>query len=563
MPRYCVTLITTDELIGSNPGHHTGIILSRQEHEKAPFQSVGAYGYYGVPSSTRTGLGFWLKRQTGLDVDLVGNHGWLKSEELYFLDRGYGVLGATKELSETQFKALEQDIKTRLNEQAAAVREWTEEQKNNGREIKRKPFPRLYPEEQHSEEIYRSEKQKSAGQCRLKEFEFGSGVTCHYQALSLLKNHVQDDKWLASLGHEQKVKQSIPRVIEGVMSPVHLFGLGNLKPFLNGVAGFHRKGVLAHNRVYHCEQDTATTVIWALPPAELLKEHFSLEVIQRAQTILPVVMGLYWLFADFDTELTVQGPIVEEKNSPYKFLRQYITAILQAFSVADLSQGLQQATALCQELQRAFLAEAYDGAAEIGKIHLGEDVIHLRGLHNLPDAAKRDLCRLLGLRQDKPIESTCTREYIQIAYLNTATNGLEGARKAVLAQQYLGSLPEFSSAVFSDEESAEDESLSSDERVTSSDQEQDEAAESEAWSIEQEQTGLIELLEKRIAYKTHTRPGAPFASQDSLSLFARGVLPRYDTVATQASIELLIKKADALQTPAEYEHKDSYVSPAT
>lgn len=555
MPRYFVTLITTDESIGSNPGHHSGFVLSMQEHETAPLKSLGAYGYYGVPSSKRSGVRFCIKRQAGLDVDMVGNHGWLKREELYFLDRGHGVMGATHTLTAMQFFALQQEVERRLTGQPQVVQEWIEKQIKEGRPIKTKAFPRLYSEEEYSQEIYRSEKAKNGADCRLRAFEFANGITCHYQALSLLKEHVQDDSWIEKLGYNQKIKQSIPRTVEDVMAPVYLFSFGRFKPFRDGVAGLHRKGVLPDNRVYHCEQDPDTAIIWALPPEELLKElKYGCEEIKKAQDAISTLLGLYWLFADYDDAIKIENNTAVEGESSYMQLRQYINAIVSLFSKAELKQGLEKLSQLQADLRRVFLSDASEKYPELTRVNLGEHAVDFNILHNLPDKAKERFVALLGLRTDCQVESTCTGEYVRVADLHKAIQGLNKSALDTLTTNYLKQLS-FDPVV----DSSDDELyFSSEETETSSEAEVFEQKDSLAWNIAMERDGLVDLTEKHIAFKTRAGETASIISPSTLALFARGKLPSFDSRKTMESANALIEQAGALDRALNY-HEEQHV----
>lgn len=553
-PRYFVTLITTDESIGSNPGHHSGFILSVQESENAPLKSLGAYGYYGVPSSQRSGLLFLLKRQTGLDVDLVGNHGWLKSEELCFLDRGHGVMGATKGLSQNQFLALQNEVQARLAGQAASVEEWKAEQITKERPVKTKAFPRLYSEEQYSEEIYRGEKAKNADKCRLKEFEFGKGVTCHYQALSLLKAYVEDDAWIAKLGYKKTIKQSIPRTIESAMAPVYLRGSGAFKPFQDGVSGLHRKGVRSDNRVYHCEQDVGTEVIWALPPQELLIEQkCAPEQIAGAQQAVSKLLGLYWLFADYDKAIIIENNAVLEGDSAYRQLRQYLSSVLGLFSVSMLEKGLKQTNRLLEDLRRAFLSDS-----ELAIIRLENQTLQANILHSLPDRAKSRFVALCDLRSDLQVEGTCTAEYAKIAALESATQGLNRDALSALQETYLNDVP-----VVMDADSSDDELyFSSEEYETSSEDEALEQKDRFAWNICAERDGVIDSIKKLIMFKTQTSEADFFSSRDTLAFFARGKVPSWSTSKILEHADRLIAGAKSIQSAMD-KYEENNVAPTT
>lgn len=109
--KYAVTFCTTDQEVGSNPLWHSCLLLSKMDETSKLLEVVDNWGFYGLPTTNRNNS--WLdqlKIKMGLDVDLIGNHGMLRHEELRFLDQGYGLRGVTFELTKDDFELLQKSV---------------------------------------------------------------------------------------------------------------------------------------------------------------------------------------------------------------------------------------------------------------------------------------------------------------------------------------------------------------------------------------------------------------------------------------------------------------------
>lgn len=267
--KYAVTFCTTDREVGSNPLWHSCLLLSKLDETNKMLEVVDNWGFYGLPTTTRSNS--WLdqlKIKIGLDVDLIGNHGMLKHEELRFLDRGYGLHGVTFELTKEQFELLQNKCLQMATDQDTAIKEFVETQGIKGKPPEK---TRIYPHEQFSRLIYETEKIKAeqqARETRLKPFElrltwglFGPSLAlsknCKTQALSLL-SYVLSKEQIDRLT-EYDEHPTVPRR-SGPMEPIFLHSTGPLRK--------HKKssGDMVH---YRDLKDPEVKVYWTVPPQEI------------------------------------------------------------------------------------------------------------------------------------------------------------------------------------------------------------------------------------------------------------------------------------------------------
>ncbi|WP_277619311.1 hypothetical protein [Legionella norrlandica] len=162
--KYAVTYCTFDREAGGNPLWHSCILLSQLDETNKLLEVVDTWGFYGLPTTNRSDSWFdQLKIKIGLDVDLVGNHGILKHEELRFLDLGCGLHGVTFELTKQQFDFLQKKCMETANDQEKAINEFVETQGIKGKPPEK---TRIYSHEQFSRLIYETEKIKAEQQGR-------------------------------------------------------------------------------------------------------------------------------------------------------------------------------------------------------------------------------------------------------------------------------------------------------------------------------------------------------------------------------------------------------------
>ncbi|HAT1660096.1 TPA: hypothetical protein JAZ42_08270 [Legionella pneumophila] len=279
--KYVVTFCTTDQEVGSNPLWHSCILLSKMDETSKLLEVVDNWGFYGLPTTNRnSSLLNQLKIKMGLDVDLIGNHGMLRHEELRFLDQGCGLRGVTFELTKDDFELLQRKCLQMAADQETAINEFVETQGIKGKPPEK---TRIYPHEQFSRLIYATEKIKAEQQgreARLKPFElrlswglFGPSLAlsqnCKTQALSLL-SYVLSKEQIERLT-EYGEHPTVPRR-SGPMEPIFLHSTGPLRE--------HRKssGDVVH---YRDLKDPGVKLYWTVPPQEL--EALSEETIKLFQ----------------------------------------------------------------------------------------------------------------------------------------------------------------------------------------------------------------------------------------------------------------------------------------
>ncbi|WP_131781004.1 hypothetical protein [Legionella gresilensis] len=300
--KYAVTFCVLDREAGSNPFWHSCLLLSQWEN-KGKIEVVEQWGFYGLPTTTPNSLLKKVKLSLGLDVDLNGNHGMLRHEEVRFLDLGCGLHGATFELTEEKFKLLQQRCKVAADEQEQAINEVMSQQ---GLAAKAKKDTRIYPYEHWSAQIYQFEKAKAQEQhreSRLKPFELNLSLTlwgpslkgsytCKTQTLSLLKG-ILTEQQLSRLTENDK-HPTIPRY-SGPLEKIFLHSTGTLRQHTK------RSGKKVH---YRALEDKDVKLYWTLPPQEMeaLTEEtnkslqISKDYADDAKLVIKRLQRLEWLF---------------------------------------------------------------------------------------------------------------------------------------------------------------------------------------------------------------------------------------------------------------------------
>ncbi|HAT6976843.1 TPA: lpg2160 family Dot/Icm T4SS effector [Legionella pneumophila] len=300
--RYAVTYCAMDHEFSGNPFWHSCILLSQWD-DNGKIEVVDNWGFYGVPSTVRDTWLSKLKIKLGLDVDLKGNHGMLRHEELRYLDVGYGLHGVTFELTREKFDLLQLKCKTMLEEQKQAVKEVVESQGIAG-----KQKYRIYEHEDYSPLIFALEKIKAkqkGHKPRLKPFELNlsftlwgpalnQSYTCKSLMVDLLKGILSQEQ-IARITEEGK-HPTVPRY-SGKLERIYLHSSGPLRE--------HKKssGAIVH---YRDLQDEGVKLHWTLPPQEIealsgdtikLLE-ISEEYCDEVKQAISKLQKLEWLFID-------------------------------------------------------------------------------------------------------------------------------------------------------------------------------------------------------------------------------------------------------------------------
>jgi hypothetical protein len=294
---YFVTYAVQDGTI-ANPLWHTFLLLSILETGKK-LQVIDSFGFYPLPSRPEKTCLSQTKALLGLKVDLQGNHGILKREELRDLDLGKALHGVTYQISEDQWLKLQNKCQTIMAEQESAIEEAATELK-----LTKQPQYKYYPYEKEGLDIFRYESTKAKDEnrvSRLKRFDFTINLTmwgpslqksnsCKSQVLTLLSD-ILTDKQLQQLSGWFS---AIPRS-GGPLEKIYLHSEGPLSE--------HKKS--SGNIVkYRKFMDKGVTLHWTLPPQQiesnnpLIKNIFCLDPI-FTETIKPLIQQLQcleWLF---------------------------------------------------------------------------------------------------------------------------------------------------------------------------------------------------------------------------------------------------------------------------
>ncbi|KTC86875.1 hypothetical protein [Legionella brunensis] len=302
--KFAVTYCVLDQQVGSNPFWHSCLLLSRLDEPEGKMEITDQWGFYGVPTTgSRDSFLGKLKIKVGLDLDLQGNHGMLRHEEVRFLDAGCGLHGQTFELTEDKFKLLQQKCADMATNQEKAIREIVEPLALKGKPPEE---TRIYPHEQFSTHIFTLEKiraQQEGRLPRLKPFELNLSMsfwgpnlnqshTCKSQVLSLLDGILTEEQ-INRLTENGKHK-AVPRY-SGSMESIFLHSSGPLSTHKkhSGQEVYYRDGNNPDVKLY-----------WTLPPQEVeflsedtrnllkLPEEYCAEV----KSVVSKLQRLEWLF---------------------------------------------------------------------------------------------------------------------------------------------------------------------------------------------------------------------------------------------------------------------------
>ncbi|USQ14256.1 hypothetical protein J2N86_02675 [Legionella lytica] len=327
---YLVTFCTFDHTVEGNPAWHGAFFLSKYNETKKQVEVVETWGFYGVPATGSPDDWFTkFKRKIGLDVDLWGNHGWLMHEEVRFMDMGHGLHGDSYELTEEDFKKLQEKCQTQVQEQQAPVRYVLGDEGLTAPSTRK---VRCYPGEKHSKEIYEIELRKAKIEQRaprLHPFDLKLSLgwkgptlegshTCKTEALSILET-VLPSQWLASYH-----KSTFPRLVSGGMENIILHSEGELD--------IHTRS--SGEKVYYRDGEKAgVKLIWTIPPQKIKPLPGSTidklwavdeEYCSKAKQVAGTLQKLEWMIR--------QADVPEECEAYRTQLLTRIVAFYQEFS---------------------------------------------------------------------------------------------------------------------------------------------------------------------------------------------------------------------------------------
>lgn len=260
MTIYAVTFCTMDQEAEANPLWHTCLLLSRFDEQSRKMEVVDNWGFYGIPT---TGGNSYLRRakiQVGLDIDLTGNHGMLRHEEIRFLDLGRGLHGVTFELTEEKFNALQVKCKKTAADQIEAINEIAEKLKL---EKKDSADTRIYSYEHRSVEIFEEENKLAAAEARLPRlrpfnlnlFNPSEMNSCKGQVLKLLENIITPAQIARLVGGHRGISR-----FSGKTERIYLHSSGPLCEHVK------RSGDVVH---YRDGENIEVKLHWTLPPQEM------------------------------------------------------------------------------------------------------------------------------------------------------------------------------------------------------------------------------------------------------------------------------------------------------
>lgn len=200
--RYFVTYAVMTEQVGANMLWHALLGLTYWPGPGKKAQLTNAWGYYAAPMAKPDNIleeiKVGIKKKAGISFDFTGNYGYLKNEDVRFLDLGYGLKGETFEITYEQFM----DLKVRCRNRIAIETQAIESAKDR--------LIKAGIETPDSVDIYQEELRLAAEEkrpSRLEEFSFhyslkdgfaGSQV-CKTGAIGLLRDIKLEEQHVKSL----------------------------------------------------------------------------------------------------------------------------------------------------------------------------------------------------------------------------------------------------------------------------------------------------------------------------------------------------------------------------
>lgn len=324
MQIYTVTFCTMDQETGSNPFWHTCLLLSRFDEKTKKMEVVDNWGFYGLPSTVPDSLLRKVKVKIGLDVDLAGNHGMLRHEEMRYLDLGCGLHGVTFELTEAKFNELQKKCANMAVEQTQAIDEIVKPLNLQGKTPEK---TRIYPYEDISEHIYAIEQAKAKQEkrpSRLKPFElsvFKTANTCKVQVLRLLDGILMPEQIKRLSGSVHAISRC-----SGKMEKMYLHSSGSTRQHVK------RSGEVIH---YRDGEDKSVKLHWTLPPQEIetqsgeVRNLFKIpnDYCDEVKQLVRQLQRLEWLF---------MNAVFDKKYLPYRDdLITLIREHYEAFAVVE------------------------------------------------------------------------------------------------------------------------------------------------------------------------------------------------------------------------------------
>jgi len=306
MQIYTVTFCTMDQDLGSNPLWHTCILLSRFDEASNKLEVVDNWGFYGLPTTDTNSVFRGAKIALGLDVDLTGNHGMLRHEDIRSLDAGCGLHGSTFELVAEKFNALQAKCKQMVAEQEQAINDIVKPLNLHG---KTENQTRIYPFEHLSQHIYALEKEKAKEEhrpARLQRFalSFTEPRTCKMQVLELLDGILSAVQIKRLTGQSKRTSR-----LSGPMEKIFLHSSGPTRQHTkkSGEVVYFRDG-----------RDEGVKLHWTFPPQEMetisgeTRRFFKIpdEHCHAIKKVVSKLQRLEWLFMNTTFE--------NEKCLPYR-----------------------------------------------------------------------------------------------------------------------------------------------------------------------------------------------------------------------------------------------------
>lgn len=343
---YMVTFCATDQEAESNLMWHSCILLS-QINEQNQLEVVDTWGFYGLPSTASNTVGMVVKKTVGLDIDLCGNHAWLRHEDVRFLDRGTGLHGVSFELTKEQFDLLQNKCAKTVEEQEQAVEEMAGCLNLQPKDLAK---TRIYPYEDSSLDIFAAEKAQARVEgrvSRLKSFELQvswsmwgphlrQASTCKSLLIETLLSHVLTKEQINRIT-EQGKHPSVPR-FSGPMETLYLHSRGPLCA--------HTKHSGEVIRYRDREKKPGVRLIWTVLPQNLDATEetknlfkFSYNYRDGVKKTVKKLQGLEWLIlnAVLPTEYEDFRQQLLHKIIEYYSNFSFITAKTPAAELSDMN----------------------------------------------------------------------------------------------------------------------------------------------------------------------------------------------------------------------------------
>ncbi len=264
---YTVTYGLMDPDADGNPlGWHTFLTLSKLNYKTGLMEVDAVWGFYGVPGTRTNDCIGRLKVKVSFDLDIMGNHGFLRREDIRFLALGKGLHGKTFALSAEKYDELQQKCEKIFALQNEAIEEIAT--RNNFQKLTKY---RMYQYEQYSQLIYSIELANARDEGRPSRLHhFGLKISMTAWGPSIHKSKNCKTFAVGLLTGILKEEQIATLVSQGAhpVTPKHSGNLGFFTFFSHGPMRTYEKQ-RSGEKIYYRDQNDNGVKTYMIPPQQI------------------------------------------------------------------------------------------------------------------------------------------------------------------------------------------------------------------------------------------------------------------------------------------------------